>query len=132
MGYLYFYIQVVTKLFVQINTEGREHENKYVSLWDIWSLTAIFDAKDNLLRRLFSMLITTVAFTGTARMPDHFPVCTQYIVGPLIVMSIQRFLACPQWYQQRHNSSDEVFFCFHNGFIVAKNIKREICKCEGF
>ena len=34
-------------------------------------------------------------------MRDHWPVCTQYIVGPLIVVSIRRFLACPQCYQQR-------------------------------
>ena len=47
------------------------------------------------------MLITAQAFTGTARMCDHWPVCMQYIVGPLIVVSVRRFLACPQWYQQR-------------------------------
>ena len=45
------------------------------------------------------MLITAVAFTGTARMRYHWPVCTQYIVGPLTVVSVRRFLACPQWYQ---------------------------------
>ena len=47
------------------------------------------------------MLITGVAFTGTARMRDHWSVCTQYIVEPLIVVCVQRFLVCPQWYQQR-------------------------------
>ena len=38
----------VPKLFVQINAGGREHENKYISLWYIWSLTAISDARDDL------------------------------------------------------------------------------------
>ena len=52
------------------------------------------------------MLITAVAFTGTARMRDHWSVCTLYIVGPLIVVSVRRF-------RNVHNgtSSDDVFFC---------------------
>ena len=29
------------------------------------------------------------------------PVYTQYIVGPLIVVYVTRFLACPQCYQQQ-------------------------------
>ena len=45
------------------------------------------------------MLITAVAFIGTAQMRDHSTVCTQYIVGPWIVVFVRRFLACPQWYQ---------------------------------
>ena len=41
------------------------------------------------------MLITAMAFTGTARIRDYWPVYMQYIVGPLIVVSVRRFLACP-------------------------------------
>ena len=44
-------IQNIPKLFVQIYTGGREHGNKYILLWYIWSLTAISDARDNLQRR---------------------------------------------------------------------------------
>ena len=44
-------IQSVPKLFFQINTGGREHQNKYISLWYIWSLTTISDAMDDLHRR---------------------------------------------------------------------------------
>ena len=40
-----------SKLFVQINTEDREHQNKYISLWYIWSLTVISDVRDDLHRR---------------------------------------------------------------------------------
>ena len=35
------------------------------------TLTAISDARDDLHVRYFSMLITAVAFIGTARMRDH-------------------------------------------------------------
>ena len=93
-------IWTVPKLFVQINIRGREHE-KYILLWYIWSLKAISDARDDLHRRQFSMLIAAVKFTGTARMREHSSVCTQYVMGPLTVVSIRRFLACQQWYQQR-------------------------------
>ena len=55
----------------QINTGGSENQNKYILLWCLWSLTAISDARYDLHRRQFSMLITAVAFTGTARMRDH-------------------------------------------------------------
>ena len=63
------------------------------------------------------MLITAVAFTGTARMRDHWPVCTQYIVGPLIVSLFE-----DSWHVHNDTSSDsnssyEVSFCFHKGFI---------------
>ena len=44
-------IQSVPKLFVQINTGGREHQNKYTSLWYIWSLTPVSDARDDLHRK---------------------------------------------------------------------------------
>ena len=49
---------------------GTKHRNKYISLWYIWSLMAISDARDDLLTMQFSMLITAVAFTGTARMRE--------------------------------------------------------------
>ena len=35
------YIQGVPKLFIQINTGGREHENKYISLWQFQTLGTI-------------------------------------------------------------------------------------------
>ena len=43
----------------------RNYSFKCISLWYIWSLTEISNA---------SMLITAVAFTGTARTRDHWSV----------------------------------------------------------
>ena len=62
------------------------------------------------------MLITAVAFTGTAGMRENWLVCTQYMVGPLIVVSDD------SWHVRNGTSSDgnsshEVFLCFHYGFI---------------
>ena len=42
------HIQSVPKLFIQINIGGREHQNKYILLWYIWSLMAISDARNDL------------------------------------------------------------------------------------
>ena len=95
------YIQSVPKLFVQINAGGREHKNKYISLWYIWSLTAISDAGNDLHRRKFSMLIAAEAFTGSARMRDHWSVCTQYMSD--------HSLSCPfedSWHVRSVTSSD--------------------------
>ena len=44
-------IQGVPKLFIKIITGGREHQNKYVSLWYILSLKTVSDARDDLHRR---------------------------------------------------------------------------------
>ena len=63
------------------------------------------------------MLITAVAFTGTARM---------WTIGLYArSTSSDHWLSCPfedSWYVRNvtssdGNSSDEVFFCFYNGFI---------------
>ena len=63
------------------------------------------------------MLITAVAFTGTARVRDHWSVCTLYIVGPLILQPVWRFRDVCNCIRSDGDSSDEVFFCFHNRFI---------------
>ena len=63
------------------------------------------------------MLITAVAFTGTARMCDDWPACTQYFVGPLIVVSFEDSWHVRNGTSSDGNSSDEVFFWFHNSFI---------------
>ena len=48
------------------------------------------------------MIITAVAFKELLQCAiTDWSVCTQYIEGLLIVVSVRRFLACPQWYQQR-------------------------------
>ena len=40
-------IQDVPKLFVQINTRGREHRNKYISIRNIWSLKSICNVREH-------------------------------------------------------------------------------------
>ena len=40
-------IQGVPKLFVQINTRGGEHQNKYISIRNIWSLKAACNVRDH-------------------------------------------------------------------------------------
>ena len=50
-------------------------KTKCISSWYIWSLTAISNARADLHRRWFNMLITAVAFTGTARSNTRPLVC---------------------------------------------------------
>ena len=49
--YVSISIHGIPKLFIQINIGDSKHENKYISLWYIWSLMAISDARDELHRR---------------------------------------------------------------------------------
>ena len=46
--YIYIqYIQGVPKLFVQINTRGRQHQNKYISIRNIWSLKSTCNVREH-------------------------------------------------------------------------------------
>ena len=56
------------------------------------------------------MLIAAVAFTVAARMLDHWPVCTQYIVGPLIVCPFEDSWHVRNGTSSDGNSNDEVVF----------------------
>ena len=61
------------------------------------------------------MLITAVAFTGTARMRDHWSVHRRTV--DRCVRSKIPGMSAMVGTSSDGNSSDEVFFCFHNGFI---------------
>ena len=50
-------------------------------------------------------------------MRDHWPVCTQYMVVPLIVYPFEDSWHVRNGTSSNGNSRDEVFFYFHNGFI---------------
>ena len=115
--YIKSLIQAVPKLLVQIITGGREHKNKYISLWYIWSLTAISYARDDLHRRQVRMLITAVEFTELLE-------CANIGLYARSTSS-DHWFSCP-FEDSRHvrngtssdgNSSDEIFVCFHNGVI---------------
>ena len=50
--YIYIYIYIVFRNYsFKLIQEVKKHQNKYNSLWYIWSLTEISDARDDLLRR---------------------------------------------------------------------------------
>ena len=62
------------------------------------------------------MLMLIYTLTGTAGMREKWLVCTQFMVGQLIVVSED------SWHVRNGTSSDgnsshEVFLCFHYGFI---------------